>query len=110
MHRDWIAARSFTTGSDTESLETKNPGSAGVSRMPGTLQRRTLFALTGVPAIYVLNVLRCGAIAWLHLNHPQMVDFAHHYLFAVVVYGFIFFMLVQYSKKIRQEKKMESIK
>lgn len=66
--------------------------------MPGKIKRQIIFILLGVLFIFVLNVLRCCTLAWLKLNYPLTVDFAHHYLFSLIVYSFIFFMFVLYTR------------
>lgn len=72
--------------------------------MPASNMRRLVFAFIGVPSIFLLNILRCCGIAWLHMHHPQMVDFAHHYVFAVIVYAFIFYMLTLFSRNLQAKE------
>lgn len=68
--------------------------------MPAKRGRMWLFALGGTAAILLLNIFRCYSIAWLHIHHPSWVDFAHHYLFYFVVYGFIFFLWTRYCRRL----------
>lgn len=63
----------------------------------GSIKRRLMFALPGLPIILLINALRCAGLAWLNINHPQFTDFAHHYLFKVIVYTTIFFGWVWYA-------------
>ncbi len=74
--------------------------------MPFGFKRMTAFALGGVLAIYLLNISRCFALAWLWLNQPGWVDFAHHYVFTLLVYSCIFALWVWYgrNKRISHEK------
>lgn len=68
--------------------------------MPSNIRRLLSFAILGVASIFTLNIFRCFSIAWLHIHHPQWVDFAHHYLFYLIVYGFIFYLWTLYCKNI----------
>jgi len=68
--------------------------------MPGSKNRKLAFALIGILCIFILNVLRCCGLAWLHFNYPNLVVFAHHYLFTIIVYAFIFLMLIRYTSGI----------
>ncbi len=77
--------------------------------MPSTIARKFIFATFGILAIFGLNVLRCCSIAWLNINHPKYVDFAHHYAFTAIIYGFIFYMLTLFSKNILSKRNSESI-
>lgn len=67
---------------------------------PGTWKRRLIFIAIGVPYILLLNTVRCAAIAWLNMNHPELVAVTHHYLFTGLVYILVFYLWVLYSKKL----------
>ena len=67
---------------------------------PGSWKRRLLFITTGVPFILIVNVVRCAAIAWLNMNHRELVNITHHYIFTAVVYLLVFYLWVLYSKKL----------
>ncbi|TDH27311.1 hypothetical protein EXU57_06900 [Segetibacter sp. 3557_3] len=69
-----------------------------------SLARQFAFSIMGIAAIFFLNVLRCCAITWLNLNHPELSDFAHHYAFTFLMYGFIFAGWVIYMKKYDAKK------
>ncbi|HVX52208.1 MAG TPA: hypothetical protein VHB48_18760, partial [Chitinophagaceae bacterium] len=58
--------------------------------LPTTKKRMFLFSVFGIAALFLLNVARCFGLAWLSLNRPSWVDFAHHYLFTLVVYTCLF--------------------
>ncbi|RYZ78609.1 MAG: hypothetical protein EOO68_40130 [Moraxellaceae bacterium] len=66
--------------------------------LPTNPKRFWQFALPGITGIFVLNIIRCIAIAWLNINHRSWVDIAHHYIFQLMVYAFIFFCWARYSK------------
>jgi exosortase/archaeosortase family protein len=67
--------------------------------LPAGAGRMAIFAAAGMAAIFVLNISRCYALTWMVLNRPGWVDFAHHYVFTLIVYACIFGMWVWYSKK-----------
>ena len=62
--------------------------------VPGSISKKTLFSIFGLSLIFILNVFRCYALAWLNLNKPEWTDFAHHYAFTTIVYAFIFLLWV----------------
>ncbi len=55
----------------------------------------------GLVSIFFLNILRCLALLWLKDINNDFFYFAHHYLFYMVVYSFIFFLWFLYVKNIR---------
>ncbi len=58
--------------------------------IPSTLKRMGFFVLAGLLVIYILNISRCSLIACLNMSRSIYGDFAHHYLFKLVVYAGIF--------------------
>ncbi len=58
--------------------------------LPSNWKRMLLFISVGIVGIYVLNIARCVVLAMLNINRSLYVDFAHHYLFTMVVYIAIF--------------------
>ncbi|MCU0321692.1 MAG: exosortase/archaeosortase family protein [Chitinophagaceae bacterium] len=64
-----------------------------------TLKRFVAFAILGIAAIFVINILRCCGMVWFGLHKQDWFDFAHHYLFTLIVYAAIFGLWVLYSKK-----------
>lgn len=71
--------------------------------MPATLKRKVIFGIIGPLLIYVVNVLRCAGVAYIIIYYPKFADFAHHYVFTFVVYGFIIGMWLIFSKKLNLE-------
>lgn len=65
---------------------------------PSKYYRRLIFSVVGIVTIYIINIFRNAGIAFLIIEHKSWVDFAHHYVFKIIVYGFIFFMWVRYTK------------
>jgi exosortase/archaeosortase family protein len=64
------------------------------------LSRKTIwYCVIGIPLISICNILRCSIIGWLNISkHLDLSIFAHHYLFKLLMYCFIFFAWVSYSK------------
>lgn len=65
---------------------------------PAKKIRILLFSIMGIFVIYLINILRTAGIAYFAIEHKKWVDFAHHYLFKIVVYGFIFLMWIYFTK------------
>ena len=65
---------------------------------PTSNKRMLSFLFFGLIAIFILNVLRCAAIAWLNINYKHWVDFGHKIAFKVMMYSLIFYIWVQYTK------------
>ncbi len=66
-----------------------------------TLKRQIFFIAIGIAFIFTLNVLRCSGLVWFRFYSNQWFDFAHHYLFSLVVYAAIFLLWIKYSKAIQ---------
>lgn len=64
------------------------------------IYRTLLFSILGTLTIYLINILRTAGMAYLIIEHIRWVDFAHHYVFKIIVYSFIFFMWVRYIKEL----------
>lgn len=65
---------------------------------PTSVKRTLKFVLGGVAVIFSANIMRCTALVWLHEEHIEWISFAHHYLFQLLMYAFIFGMWIWYSK------------
>jgi len=65
---------------------------------PNTTKKRFIFLLIGLPAIFVLNIIRCVTITWLNISHKGWVDISHHYIFTAIMYLLIFYSWVLYTK------------
>ena len=76
--------------------------------MPASLKRKLFFLVSGAIIIHSVNLLRCVGLCVLKMNASVHFDFAHHYLFKIMVYGTIFFLWVQFmrgvSMKIKQSR------
>ena len=71
---------------------------------PSSLKKIILFSSVGFLSIFILNILRCTGIAYLNLEHIKWVNFAHHYVFKLIIYGLIFFLWVVYTKDFLNDK------
>lgn len=65
----------------------------------GRWRHKLLFAAGGILLIYLLNVLRVGALALNHLYSNSTVEFNHHYTFTFVVYGCIFLLWMLWVRR-----------
>ncbi len=61
-------------------------------------KKQLTYLVTGTLGIFILNVLRCYALALLNLHNSPVADFAQHYLFTTFIYGLIFLTWIKYSK------------
>jgi exosortase/archaeosortase family protein len=68
--------------------------------MPGKAGRKWAFILMGIPLLHIANLARCMGLVGMHLEWPGMFDFAHHYLFKIMVYSISFGLWVLYLKPI----------
>jgi exosortase/archaeosortase family protein len=66
--------------------------------LPTSLKRQLAFAVVGVLVIFILNAFRCFGLAWLFLNNYTWANFAHHYIFKMIIYGLMFYTWIVYSK------------
>lgn len=66
--------------------------------MPGTWRRKLLFIGSGILLVHFANLLRCMGLVGMHLHWPGLFDFAHHYLFKIMVYSISFALWVAYLK------------
>ena len=66
---------------------------------PGKVNKKINYLLVGLPAIFVLNIIRCYAVAILVIQKPEWIEIAHHYIFTFVVYGTIFWLWLSFLKE-----------
>jgi exosortase family protein XrtF len=66
---------------------------------PAANKRRFQFVLIGIPAIFVMNVVRCCLLTWLNEEHRGWFDISHHYLFTTIMYLLVFYLWLLFSKK-----------
>ncbi len=68
--------------------------------MPSKIKRKILYIVLGVIVLDVVNIFRCVGLIYLREYYHVYFDFAHHYLFKMVVYGVTFLIWWYYSRKI----------
>ncbi|MFM7713329.1 MAG: hypothetical protein ACKO7A_11620 [Microcystis sp.] len=56
---------------------------------PARWQRKALFLLFGIPLVHAINIARCVGLGYLSVWRPHYFDFAHHYLFKIMIYSSI---------------------
>lgn len=66
---------------------------------PGPARPKLWFIPVGVLVLYLLNIVRVGALALNHHYAHRSVDFNHHYTFSFVVYGFICLLWMQWVRR-----------
>ena len=69
--------------------------------MPSSFKRKLLYIVIGVVLLDVVNILRCVGLIYLREYFHAYFDFAHHYLFKIIVYSSTFILWVIYSRKIQ---------
>jgi exosortase/archaeosortase family protein len=67
--------------------------------IPAKLKKQIIFSVAGIIGIIFLNCLRCYGLAWLFYENYSLADFAHHYIFKMIIYGIIFYAWVFFTKK-----------
>lgn len=68
--------------------------------MPSKITRKILYIILGVIAIDLVNITRCVGLIYLREYFQLYFEFAHHYLFKIMVYTSIFLIWVLFSRKI----------
>jgi len=66
--------------------------------LPTGTRKILRYALWGSLAILFFNYLRFLILSYMVLHKMPITNFAHHYIFTAVVYGFIFLLWRKYSK------------
>lgn len=67
--------------------------------LPSSWKRMLSFAVIGTLVIYILNIIRTALLAAMYAQRHEMTDFAHHYLFKILIYAVVFAGWVLYMKK-----------
>lgn len=65
---------------------------------PGPIRPKLWFIPAGIAGLYLLNIVRVGALALNQHYAHQSVDFNHHYTFSFVVYGCICALWMQWVR------------
>ncbi len=67
--------------------------------VPTNIKRMVAYGVIGTLIIYTLNIFRTAALAAMFEQSHKMADFAHHYLFKIIIYAVVFLGWVLYLKK-----------
>jgi exosortase/archaeosortase family protein len=65
---------------------------------PGPVRPKLWFIPAGIGVLYMINIVRVGALALNHHYAHQSVDFNHHYTFSFIVYGCICLLWMQWVR------------
>ncbi len=74
--------------------------------LPSDGKRMAGFAALGISVIILLNIIRCSALAVLYQHDISTAHFAHKYLFTLIVYAFVFYGWMRYTKKPVHEQQL----
>jgi len=69
--------------------------------VPMGAKKMATYILIGLSSIFVLNVIRCVALAYLYYSHSGYTDIAHHYFFQLIVYAAIFILWERYFRSLK---------
>lgn len=72
--------------------------------IPTSLKRMLAFITLGTIAICILNVIRTALLAAMYNHDHSLTDFAHHYVFKIIIYAAVFGGWVLYVKKPRKHE------
>lgn len=72
--------------------------------IPTNLKRMLSFIILGTIAISILNVVRTALLAAMYNHDHSLTDFAHHYVFKIIIYAAVFYGWVLYVKKPRKHE------
>lgn len=71
--------------------------------LPTNAKRMITFGVVGVLVIYILNIIRTALLAAMYDINHSMTEFAHHYVFKIIIYAVVFLGWVLYMKKPKQD-------
>ncbi len=72
--------------------------------LPYPAKRKLIFSIAGIIGIIIVNIIRCVALYWIYRTHPNLFEINHHYLFTILIYLFIFYGWVLFTKTGKDEK------
>ena len=70
-----------------------------ISYPAGDLMKKILIMVSGIGAIFILNLVRIMLLMFTQLYAPQYMDFNHHYVFKIAIYAAIFAMWAAWIKR-----------
>lgn len=65
----------------------------------GRISKKIFYITIGSILIHYANILRCWGLVELTLHDHNLFNFAHHYLYKILLYGFIFCLWLLYLRK-----------
>ncbi len=68
--------------------------------LPSSIWRKIKYLLLGILIIHVANLLRCAGLATIVIYIQSYFEFAHHYVFKMIIYGTIFLLWMKYASKL----------
>lgn len=68
--------------------------------MPSSFWRKSRYIILGILIIHLVNILRCVGLIYLREYYQLYFEFAHKYLFKLMVYSATFVMWIVFSRKI----------
>lgn len=76
--------------------------------VPGYIKPKLWFIPIGIVLIFFVNVIRIVSLTYIQIHYPAWLNFNHHYVFTLLVYGFIFGLWMYYIKKVDSSLKQIS--
>jgi len=67
----------------------------------GDWKKKTAFIAAGIVGLFSLNVMRCAMLGVVNIEFPRHFDFAHKYIFNLVVYAYTFLIWIWYVAKVK---------
>lgn len=69
--------------------------------MPSNIKRKLLYIGIGILLLDSVNILRCVGLIYLREYFHAYFEFAHHYIFKIMIYTATFLIWVRFSRKIQ---------
>ena len=69
--------------------------------MPSNIKRKLLYIGIGILLLDSVNILRCVGLIYLREYFHAYFEFAHHYIFKIMIYSATFLIWVRFSRKIQ---------
>lgn len=67
----------------------------------GPLKLKFAYTVLGVLGLFFINALRCSLLGVVNLEFPQHFQFAHKYLFNLIVYAFTFLLWLDFVRRVK---------
>jgi exosortase/archaeosortase family protein len=69
--------------------------------MPSSFWRKVKYIVLGIVVLHVINILRCVGLIYLREYYHAYFNFAHHYLFKIMIYTATFLIWMVYTRKLQ---------